>query len=144
MNQNLWLRFWIIVQDPVFYQKQPYVDLAIVSKDEYPALHKLDDIPTLEILILSFLITNIRMAERGFNDIYFDIICQLFEHYDCTDIEIDQALINLHNRRWVQFYVDEQKNEFIYEADLLELTKAGLYIPDNDTTLKLTREISTN
>jgi len=144
MNQNLWLKFWLVAHDPVYYQGQQYVDLTLFPIEEYPALSQLTDTPTLEILILACLITSIKTLPPGFNDIYLDFLFEMFENYDCSKLDIDAALTNLHNKRWVEFLVDEKRNEFIYEADLLELTKAGLYIPDNEITTKLVTELSVN
>ncbi|HEY1032083.1 MAG TPA: hypothetical protein VGD89_09930, partial [Flavipsychrobacter sp.] len=98
----------------------------------------------LEVLVLACLINNIKTFEPGFNDIYIDTIAETFENYDCTAHDIDAALTNLHNKRWVEFYVDEERNEFTYQADLLELTKAGLYIPDNDITTSMINQLSGN
>lgn len=144
MNQNQWLELWIYTFDPVFYQGRRYVDLKMLSAEEYPILAKLENFTELEVLVLAYLINNIKLFEPGFNDIYIDTIAETFENYDCTVHEIDAVLTNLHNRRWVEFYVDEERNEFIYQADLLELTKAGLYIPDNDITPSMINQLSGN
>ncbi len=144
MNQKQWLKFWMYAYDPIFYNDRRYVDLKMLSAEEYPILAKLDDFTELEVLVMAYLINNIKTFEPGFNDIYIDTIVETFENYDCTVQDIDAALTNLHNRGWVEFYVDEVRNEFIYQADLLELTKAGLYIPDNEITLSMVNQLSDN
>lgn len=144
MNQNQWLKFWFSSFDPIFCNESRYVDLKMLSVEDYPILAKLEDFTELEVLVLACLINNIKTFEPGFNDIYIDTIAETFENYDCTAHDIDAALTNLHNKRWVEFYVDEERNEFTYQADLLELTKAGLYIPDNDITTSMINQLSGN
>lgn len=144
MNQNQWLKFWFSSFDPIFCNESRYVDLRMLSVEDYPILAKLEDFTELEVLVLAYLINNIKTFEPGFNDIYIDTIAETFENYDCTAHDIDAALTNLHNRRWVEFYVAEERNEFIYQADLLELTKAGLYIPDNEITPSMINQLSDN
>jgi len=127
MNSHLWLEFFLSVFNPVYYEGQRYVDLGLVSKMKYPALKKLASHSTLEILLLAkfiLLSENEDFDDRSVNEAYFH---ELFENYDCTNEEIDDALKSLYGYGWIEIVFDSDLTQLYFMADIPYLTEKRLY-----------------
>lgn len=127
MYLSLWKEFFYSAVNPVFFNGQTYVDLAVFDQERYKALALLKDLSTLEILLLGELIIasdHYELEDQLCSEHY---LFELFENYDCNRKEISDALIRLKDKNWAEFYFDADDGCLFYRALIPQLHADGIY-----------------
>ena len=76
------------------------VDLKIIPADQYPVFHLPDDLTTLQLMVLCWLINYDTFS--GEEDCCVDIneMIATYEAYDCSENDLIDAMAGLINRNW--------------------------------------------
>ena len=127
MTSTLWNHFFQTTMRPVYYEGQPYVDLQLVSRAEYPALDKLAGYSTLEILVLGWLISW-RTGQEDDRDTWMadTEIVDIFANYDCSPHDINHAISTLYQKGLVVYGGASDDGAIEVRANIFSVWQHGL------------------
>ncbi|MEI6947531.1 hypothetical protein V9K67_10085 [Paraflavisolibacter sp. H34] len=125
MNITKWRALFFTTINSVYYSDTSWINVHDLPKGDFPVLHLLEDLSTLEVLLLAWLIITRNDNELGGSEQTFSFLVDVFDKLVFTPDEFEASLGLLMQNGWVQSFVDASRAIY-YKADFLRLQGAGL------------------